>query len=95
LVPQKRVKQVKLLTRGGVNTTGYESGLSGEDYYGDLSKLSRAEQGITQIVPQTIVGSGAGAGTAKTGTAAAAKTAAGGTKILGMDASYLAAFAWE
>jgi hypothetical protein len=44
-----------------VNTTGYESGLSGEDYYGDLSKLSRAEQGITQIVPQTIVGSGAGA----------------------------------
>jgi hypothetical protein len=61
---------------GGVNTTGYESGLSGEDYYGDLSKLSRAEQGITQIVPQTIVGSGAGAG-----------TAAGGTKILGMDAS--------
>jgi hypothetical protein len=26
---------------GGVNTTGYESGLSGEDYYGDLSKLSR------------------------------------------------------
>jgi hypothetical protein len=64
---------------GGVNTTGYESGLSGEDYYGDLSKLSRAEQGITQIVPQTIVGSGAGAGTAK--------TAAGGTKILDMDAS--------
>jgi hypothetical protein len=67
---------------GGVNTTGYESGLSGEDYYGDLSKLSRAEQGITQIVPQTIVGSGAGA--AGTG------TAAGGTKILGMDASTLA-----
>jgi hypothetical protein len=64
---------------GGVNTTGYESGLSGEDYYGDLSKLSRAEQGITQIVPQTIVGSGAGAGTAK--------TAAGGNKILDMDAS--------
>jgi hypothetical protein len=63
-------------TRGGVNITG---DVAADELSASSTSGGRSGELVTQIVPQTIVGSGAGAGTATGAGTAAAKTA--GMKI--------------
>jgi hypothetical protein len=66
---------------GGIGVTG---DVTADELLASSTSGGRSGELVTQV-PQTIVGSGAGAGTATGTGTAAAKTAAGGTKILGMD----------